>query len=32
MTDRPEPEFLDLDDVLELRHLSLAHYGGADGV
>ena len=27
-----DPEFLDLDDVLELHRLSLAHYGGADGV
>ena len=32
MTDQLEPEFLDLDDVLELHHLSLAHYGGGDGV
>jgi death-on-curing protein len=27
-----DPEFLDLDDVLELHRLSLAYHGGADGV
>lgn len=32
MTDEAAPEFLDLEDVLELHHLSLTHYGGADGV
>ena len=26
------PEFLDLEDVLELHALQLARYGGADGV
>jgi death-on-curing protein len=32
MTDSLDPEFLELDEVLELHRLSLANYGGGDGV